>query len=143
MVMNMQIKYVSVTNSPIDAGEHEKLVRSKEAGAVLTFCGDVRIVDSGKEVISLLYEVHPSAQQVLERIVEETIRDFNIMGVAVSHRYGQIPIGETAFVVSVSSAHRSEAFEVCNKLVNEVKTKLPIWKFQSFVDGTSEWVNSA
>ena len=61
----------------------------------------------------------------------------------MAHRYGAISIGETAFAVAVSSAHREAAFEACSAIVNAVKAKLPIWKYQKFVDGTDEWVNCA
>ena len=62
---------------------------------------------------------------------------------AVAHRYGLIPIGESAFVVAVSSAHRGPAFACCQELVERVKAELPIWKYQEFADGSTEWVNSA
>ena len=41
----------------------------------------------------------------------------------------------------MSTAHRGEAFETCAQLVDEVKPALPIWKRQTFTDGTDEWVN--
>jgi molybdopterin synthase catalytic subunit len=44
-------------------------------------------------------------------------------------------------VAAVSSAHRRAAFEHCQRLVDEVKASLPIWKRQVFADGTDEWVN--
>jgi len=71
------------------------------------------------------------------------LHQFEIEKVAVSHRYGDIAIGETAFAVAVSAAHRQAAFEACSAIVNEVKDKLPIWKYQKFTDGTDEWVNCA
>jgi molybdopterin synthase catalytic subunit len=44
-------------------------------------------------------------------------------------------------VAAVSTAHRQEAFDICAQLVDEVKSRLPIWKRQVFADGTDEWVN--
>ena len=32
---------------------------------------------------------------------------------------------------------------LCAWLVDEVKARLPVWKHQSFADGTEEWVNCA
>jgi molybdopterin synthase catalytic subunit len=94
-------------------------------------------------VASLNYEVHPSAQAVIEKITNEVAAKHEVINVAVAHRYGAIPIGESAFVVAVAAAHRGAAFAACNELVERVKAELPIWKFQEFSDGTTEWVNSA
>ena len=41
----------------------------------------------------------------------------------------------------MSAAHRAEAFAACERLVEIVKQRLPIWKRQVFADGTDEWVN--
>lgn len=94
-------------------------------------------------VTKLTYEVHPSAEKVLREITTEVTAQFDVTNVSVAHRYGEIPIGQTAFAVAVSAAHRGAAFDCCRELVERVKSELPIWKFQEFEDGTSEWVNSA
>jgi molybdopterin synthase catalytic subunit len=118
-------------------------VKSDTAGAVVTFSGDVRNHDKGKKVSTLNYEIHPSAQSVIEKITSEVVAKHDVVNVAVAHRYGEIPIGESAFVVAVAAAHRGPAFACCNELVERVKAELPIWKYQEFADGSTEWVNSA
>jgi molybdopterin synthase catalytic subunit len=40
----------------------------------------------------------------------------------------------------VSAEHRREAFEVCHALIDEFKSTVPIWKHQTFTDGSDEWV---
>jgi molybdopterin synthase catalytic subunit len=138
-----ELIYAVVTDAPVHIQELSKLVSNPHSGAVVTFCGDVRDHDGGKEVASLLYEVHPSAPEQIKLITESVIGRFEIEKVAVAHRYGQIPIGETAFAVAVSAAHRQAAFDACAAIVDEVKAKLPIWKHQKFTDGSDEWVNCA
>jgi molybdopterin synthase catalytic subunit len=118
-------------------------VKTRQAGAVATFCGDVRDNDAEKSVTSLTYEIHPSAQQVIEEITQRIVAKHDVLGAAVAHRYGQIPIGETAFAVVVTAVNREPAFAACEEIVSTVKVELPIWKYQVFGDGTSEWVNSA
>ena len=132
-----------VTDSVITAQALAMQVKSDVAGAVVTFSGDVRNHDKGKAVTSLNYEVHPSAQSVIEKITNEVCAKHEVINVAVAHRYGAIPIGESAFVVAVAAAHREAAFAACTDLVERVKAELPIWKLQEFSDGTTEWVNSA
>ena len=132
-----------VTESVITAEALTSQVKNDSAGAVVTFSGDVRNHDKGKGVTSLNYEIHPTAQSVIEKITNEVVAKHDVVNVAVAHRYGAIPIGESAFVVAVAAAHRAPAFECCEELVERVKAELPIWKFQEFTDGTTEWVNSA
>ena len=138
-----ELVYAVVTDVPVHIQELSKLVANPHSGAVVTFCGDVRDHDGGKEVASLLYEIHPSAPEQIKLITQSVIGRFEIEKVAVAHRYGDIAIGETAFAVAVSAAHRQAAFDACSAIVNAVKDQLPIWKHQKFTDGTDEWVNCA
>ena len=138
-----ELVYAVVTDAPVHIQELSKLVANPHSGAVVTFCGDVRDHDGGKEVASLLYEIHPSAPEQIKVITQSIIGRFEIEKVAVAHRYGDIAIGETAFAVAVSAAHRQAAFDACAAIVDEVKAKLPIWKHQKFTDGSDEWVNCA
>lgn len=138
-----ELVYAVVTDEPIHIQELSKLVVNPHSGAVVTFCGDVRDHDGGKEVAALLYEIHPSAPEQIKLITQSVIGRFEIENVAVAHRFGDIEIGETAFAVAVSAAHRQAAFDACSAIVDEVKAKLPIWKHQKFTDGTDEWVNCA
>jgi molybdopterin synthase catalytic subunit len=138
-----ELVYAVVTNAPVHIQELSKLVANPHSGAVVTFCGDVRNHDGGKEVASLLYEIHPSAPEQIKLITQSIMGRFEIEKVAVAHRYGDIAIGETAFAVAVSAAHRQAAFDACAAIVDEVKAKLPIWKHQKFTDGSDEWVNCA
>lgn len=132
-----------VTENLISAEALTAQVKCSDAGAVVTFSGDVRNHDKGKSVTSLSYEIHPSAQSVIEKITNEVAAKHEVVNVSVAHRYGAIAIGESAFVVAVSAAHRGPAFAACQELVERVKAELPIWKYQEFTDGTNEWVNSA
>ena len=138
-----ELVYAVVTDAPVHIQELSKLVANPHSGAVVTFCGDVRDHDGGKEVASLLYEIHPSAPEQIKVITQSVMGRFEIEKVAVAHRYGDIAIGETAFAVAVSAAHRQAAFDACSAIVDEVKAKLPIWKHQKFTDGSDEWVNCA
>ena len=132
-----------ITTDPISVEKLSCHVKADACGAVVTFDGVVRDNDHDKQVVSLKYEVHPSAQELLTNVVRKVSNRHDVVKVAVAHRYGEIPIGESAFIVAVSAVHRLAAFEACSELVDEVKAQIPIWKFQVFADGTDEWVNSA
>ncbi len=132
-----------VTTDPISVLDLARLVRSNTAGALVTFSGDVRDNDHGREVLSLSYEAHPSAQALLEKVAQQVAAEHDVVSVAVAHRHGDIAIGEAALVAAVSAKHRKAAFDACEALVDEVKAQIPIWKHQIFADGTDEWVNCA
>lgn len=130
-----------VLDAPLDAAEHERAAASPQAGAVVSFSGNVRDHDHGRSVLRLSYEGHPSAGELLRAIAEEFAARPGVHGVVVSHRVGDLAIGDPALVAAVAAEHRKEAFEACADLVDEVKARLPIWKHQFFADGTDEWVN--
>ena len=138
-----ELMRADVTTDLISITALSALVTDERCGAVVTFTGDVRNHDGGKEVSSLTYEIHPSAGDKITEITQTVIKNTDVVKVAVSHRYGEIPIGQTAFAVAVSAVHRESAFQICSALVDEIKAQLPIWKHQLFSDGTDEWVNTA
>jgi molybdopterin synthase catalytic subunit len=131
-----------LTSEPLDVAEHEAAVAHPAAGAVVSFAGVVRDHDDGRGVDALHYEAHPSAADVLAEVAAEIAKDPAVYGLAVSHRVGDLRIGDVALAAAVSTAHRAEAFALCARLVDEVKARLPVWKHQHFADGTDEWVNS-
>lgn len=132
-----------VTEQPLDVSEHAELVSSAAAGAVVTFSGVVRDHDGGRGVRALEYTSHPSATDVIKRVAAQVAAAHpEVLGLAVSHRIGQLAIGESALACAVSAAHRAAAFAACAALVDEVKLQLPIWKRQEFADGSEQWVNS-
>jgi molybdopterin synthase catalytic subunit len=132
----------AVTGDPLDVAAHERAVAHPAAGAVVAFQGIVRDHDEGRGVSSLEYEAHPSAEGVLAEVAAEIAARPEVYGVAVSHRVGALKVGDVALVAAVSTAHRAAAFAACADLVDEVKSRLPVWKRQVFADGTEEWVNS-
>ncbi|MEH1164946.1 molybdenum cofactor biosynthesis protein MoaE [Micromonospora sp. CPCC 205539] len=135
------ISYFEITTRRLDLAAHEAAVADRRAGAVVTFQGVVRDHDHGRPVVSLEYEGHPSAEQVLREVATEIAAEPEVFAVAVSHRIGPLAIGDVALIAAVSTAHRGAAFAACARLVDEVKARLPIWKRQVFADGTEEWVN--
>jgi len=137
------VHHAEVTDSEIDAQAMKALVSDSTTGAVVLFSGDVRDHDHGRSVVSLTYEGHPSAQEVLETVVNDFAADSSVTAIAAIHRVGEIPIGQAALVVVVASSHRGDAFMAAGALVDLIKEKLPVWKHQFFADGTDEWVNCA
>ena len=113
------------------------------AGAVAIFVGQVRNHDRGAAVASLAYSAHPSADALAVEIASRYAARPGIVRLGFVHRIGELVVGDLAIVAAVSAAHRAEAIQACEALVEDVKSHLPIWKYQRFVDGTDEWVGLA
>ena len=136
-----RVVLAEVTDRPLDVAAHEAAVAGPTSGAVVTFAGVVRDHDGGRPVRGIEYVGHPGAAGVLAAVVAEVTARSEVDAVAVSHRIGELAVGEAALVVTVAGAHRQEAFAAAALLVDEVKHRLPVWKRQVFADGTDEWVS--
>lgn len=129
---------------PIDSGRCAKLLYDERAGALAIFEGRVRNQHHGRPVTSLSYEAAPLlAQREFARIVSEVKAIHPFLSVSCVHRVGHLDLGETAIWLGVLAPHRKEAFLACERLMSEIKQRLPIWKKEFFADGSVAWVDDA
>ena len=113
------------------------------AGATVLFEGTVRDINDGHLVSALEYEAMESlAIKEGENILAEATAKFPILSAECVHRTGLLQIGDIAIQVTVTAGHRKEAFEACQYIVDEVKSRVPIWKKEHYVDGATEWINA-
>ena len=132
----------SVSDTPIDVAAARKSVADQHCGALVVFEGWIRDHNEGQEVERLEYEVYrPVAEKEGVKIIDEALARFPISHAMCIHREGLLELGECAVIVCVSSAHRGAAFDACRYIIDEAKTRLPIWKKEHYVTGVSEWVN--
>src|SRR3954454_25331337 len=67
-------------------------------------------IDTDKTVIQLEYESYiPMAEKVLSNLIHEARTKWDLTKVAIYHRTGTVPVGETSVVVAISSIHRQES----------------------------------
>ena len=71
----------------------------------------------------------------IEEIVEEATARWPLNGVVVEHRVGRVELTEASVAVAVACAHRAEAFEAARYLIDELKSRAPIWKKEVWPDG--------
>lgn len=114
----------------------------ESCGALVTFEGWVRNHSEGRSVVRLEYEGYERlAAKEGERIVAEAHGKFEIAHASCVHRLGTLALGELAVWVGVSAQHRSEAFQACRYIIDEVKDRVPIWKKEFYAGGDSGWIN--
>lgn len=132
-----------VSSEAISMEELARQVTGDTAGAIITFCGQVRDHDDARSVTSIDYEAHPDADAVVQQIAHDVAQGSGAFKVAVVHRVGHLEVGEIALGAAVSAAHRQAAFGTLERLIEEIKLNLPVWKRQEFSDGSHEWTGSA
>jgi molybdopterin synthase catalytic subunit len=131
--------FAAISDAALDTAAIEDFVMTAEHGALVTFRGIVRDHDHGLAVSALDYQAHPDAVRFLEDCCRQVAAETGLR-VAAAHRIGSLVVGDTALVAAVSAPHRAEAFEACERLVELIKARVPIWKRQHLADGTTEWV---
>lgn len=133
------MSYALITEESIDEQAVRDAVQSDTSGALVMFHGIIRNHDGGQSVNSLDYSHHPQAQEFLAKIIAEEEERTGLKLAAV-HRVGPLQIGDAALVAAAAAAHRKEAFQAIENLVERIKAEVPIWKKQHFTSGSSEWV---
>jgi molybdopterin synthase catalytic subunit len=111
-------------------------------GSILEFRGCVRNTNEGKEVEAIVYEAHrPLAEKSLREIRENLLKEFpDIVDILIFHRTGRLLLGETSLLIGVASPHRKNAFTVCQKIIDEIKRRTPIWKHEYYSSSEKAWL---
>jgi molybdopterin synthase catalytic subunit len=136
------VPMIEITNSWIDHTALTERVRSNRAGAVCTFLGTVRELTGERQTLRLDYEAYPEmALKKMAELEHDARARWPIIDVAIVHRVGRLELGEISVAVAVSCPHRQQAFEACRWLIDTFKEVVPIWKRESWADGTEEWVH--
>jgi len=135
---------VTVQEADFDlAAEVAALQHGREdVGAVASFVGCVRGGASEAGVSALTLEHYPGmTERAIEGMVAEANRRFRLLGVRVIHRVGRLEPGARIVLVAVASAHRRDAFEGCEFLMDYLKTHAPFWKKET-TPGGERWVDA-
>jgi molybdopterin synthase catalytic subunit len=128
-----------ITPEPLTLEPLVAHVERPEAGAVVTFAGNVRNHSRGRRVEHLEYDAYvPMAERKLAEIAAEAERRWDCR-VAVRHRTGRLEIGEPSVLIAVSAAHRAAAFDACRYVIDTLKTVVPIWKKEVW-EGGEVWI---
>jgi molybdopterin synthase catalytic subunit len=111
-------------------------------GAVVAFVGTVRDRNDGAAVASLELEHYPGmTEAAIEAMVDEATRRFEIRAARVVHRVGVLGPLAQIVLVAVTAAHRGQAFQACEFLMDYLKTQAPFWKKEAGPEGV-RWVDA-
>ncbi len=124
----------------LDPGALAETLRNGGSGAFAAFEGRVRSENGGRAVRALEYEAYEAlALAEGEGILAEALGRYEIVDARCVHRVGSLGVGEVAVWIGVVAAHRGPAFDACRFIIDAVKSRVPIWKKERYVDGSAEW----
>ena len=136
------MKRFHLSEVPILIAPLREKLSHDSAGAFASFEGWVRDHNDGRAVDGLRYEAYAAlAEKEGERVLQEALDKFAIVDARCVHRVGDLAIGDLAVWVGVSAAHRGAAFDACRYLIDEVKSRVPIWKHERYREGAPGWLH--
>ena len=133
---------VEVQSAPFSmAYGYESALRQRtDIGAIVTFTGLVRDFNETPDVTGLTLEHYPGmTERTLTQIAEQAWQRWALQAVRVIHRVGDLSPGDPIVRVLVASAHRRDAFEACDFIMDYLKTQASFWKKEHSKQG-AYWV---
>jgi len=135
---------VCIQSGDFDVGAESSALRMEDGGvgAVVAFVGTVREHSSGAAVSAMELEHYPGmTEAAIESMVDAAMARFDIRAAKVIHRVGTLQARDQIVLVLVTSAHRGQAFQACEFLMDYLKTQAPFWKKEHTPDG-AHWVDA-
>ena len=135
---------IRVQQQDFDPAEEYRALRNSGSGtgAIATFTGLVRESGDLSGVTGLFLEHYPGmTEQVIEGLVREASRRWDVRDARVIHRVGSLALADQIVFVGVCSAHRGDAFAACEFIMDALKTSAPFWKKEAGGQGSS-WVEA-
>lgn len=131
-----------LAGAPFDTTVLRARMLDDRVGGYASFEGWVRDHNDGRVVHALRYDAYQAlAESEGEAILEQALSKFEILDAQCAHRIGDLAIGELAVWVGVSAVHRDAAFAACRWIIDEVKTRVPIWKHERYAEGDTGWLH--
>jgi molybdopterin synthase catalytic subunit len=94
---------------------------------VASFTGVARAEAGATTALEL--EAYPGFTEAeIGRFAEAARERFGLADLLILHRVGRIAPGEPIVFVATAAAHRREAFEACDYLMDYLKSRAPFWK---------------
>ena len=139
---------VWIQAADFDLGAEVAALRAGDGGvgAVASFIGTVRGHGDGQSdtvmELELELEHYPGmTERAIEAMIDEAMHRFDIRAARVVHRIGSLAAGAQIVMVAVAAAHRGQAFQACEFLMDYLKTQAPFWKKETTPAG-QRWVEA-
>ena len=132
----------AVVSSPIDVASLIQEVADDRHGATVVFIGTVRSTNEGRDVREIEYTAYQEmAQPEMSAILGEAGRAYEGTVLVAEHRIGLLAVGEASIVIAAAHERRACALDALRYAIDEIKSRVPIWKREVFSDGSHCWVD--
>ena len=129
-----------LVDGPIDVAALRAETGHDSCGAVTLFVGSARHNHDGRAVTGLTYSAYRRmAVASLEKISRELEAEAPGLRLGIVHRLGVVPVGEASVAIAAAAPHRDAAFAAARTALERLKRETPIWKRESYADGSSAW----
>jgi len=103
---------------------------------MLSSLGCTRDSFASQPVTHLAYSTYPSlALRTLLSIARSIHSAHSLVATSITHRLGHVDIGEESVLIAVSATHRQAAWKAGEECLEEVKSRVEIWKEEWFENG--------
>ncbi|XP_067214501.1 molybdopterin synthase catalytic subunit isoform X2 [Linepithema humile] len=138
--METSKNFIKLQKEELNVVEIMELVTFPNCGAISNFIGITRDNFENKTVIKLEYEAYESmALNEMSNICTKIRSQWNVEGIAIYHRIGEVPISKASVVIAISSPHREESLKAVEYAINTLKASVPIWKKEVYETGDPQW----
>lgn len=118
------------------------LARDRGIGAIVAFVGTVRDLNLAEDVVALELEHYPGmTEKSLRKILDTAAERWSLQGARIVHRIGKMYPGDQIVLVLTASAHRGDAYEANNFIMDYLKTEAPFWKKEWTPEGP-RWIEA-
>ena len=115
--------------------QEQRLRKPGKFGATAVFVGTMRDFNAGQNVHSMVLEHYPEmTQKHLQQIAQEALDQWNILDIILLHRSGQVFPNDPIVCIAIWAAHRADAYAANRFIMEDLKSKSPIWKKESLGD---------
>ena len=104
--------------------------RYPEAGAVVSFLGQVRQQDRGGDEVEALELQHyaPLTLPGMQALAAEAAGRWRLSGLLILHRVGELAVGDPIVLVVAAARHRRDAFAAADFTMDHLKSEAWFWK---------------
>lgn len=115
---------------------------STDIGAIVSFLGIIKDINNNKKVKHIQYSI-------FDRLFFSTLKKYCLSilknkknKIYINQYSGIAVVGKINLIILVQSKNRKSAFSICHKLLEFIKNNSPVWKKETYIDGTSTWINA-
>ncbi len=132
-----------VTEQPLQLEDLHAHLTKAEWGGQAMFTGSTRSPNKGQTIVHLEYEAYPAfCLAEMQRIALKAREQFELGRIVMAHRTGIVLPAQVSIFIGAASSHRRACLEAVPWMLDEAKTRLPVWKLEITQHG-ERWVEGS